>query len=388
MKIHAMTMSDPMRSRIEAEGLDVVRTEEAECLMDVVMSRVEIQHMGSAQRFRPYLHLSGEVAAVVPESPLRDGVDRLEFPLGSRPAFDGFYYFDEDQLEDLVSKGYFEEDFRVPKKLENEYELPVTADFVSLPRRAAEDVPVVFVSLQDLDGMHLDAPSTGYDLAAYFEPVAQVREQEVMARQAMAAEGPDLSSPEFSDARISELFPDMPFPDQQQTPTVAEAERRADHEVQAGTAPGAQREPVVLERTAELLVEMDRRIMGEAEDDPEQRMYEAATAELAAERELVVNGAQGGRQGPEQVDERGEQAPVGTEEGLGFTPLGDDELLPEEDEAEGVRPIEVSPEVSHRVHESSMSAWERAQRERERTRAMSLAEQIDQEDQEEGPSLG
>lgn len=375
MKIQAMAMSDPMLTRLETEGLPLTRVEGAQCDMDVVISRVEIQHLGSAERFRPYLHLSGEVQTVVPSEPLADGVDELEFPLGSRPLFDGFYSFDEEQIASLVAKGYFEKDFRVPDKLVNKYELSVTADFACLEREQPEDVPVVFVRLHDLNGMALDKEGSRYDLARHFEDVQQVRAEQQALQAAVIESTPDLTDPEETNRPIRDLFAGLPFPEQEEAATLVDAHLRTEQTTQQDQQdqerPQEPREVVPGERTAQALGEMDAQLES-SERDGAERMYNEVMEEVEAERTRSA-----AAQAQAQIASQEESEAVEIEDEFSF--LDEDE--------DSVMPIQVAPEVHRRVRDSSRPSRERS--ERARRQALALAEQARQEDEaEQGPSLG
>jgi hypothetical protein len=171
MKVAGMKMTDPWASRVlrnKRVQTELVTGAPVETV--VQMERVSIEHHGSEKNFRPLLHLTGELVAIKPEETLPHGVEEVTFRAGQGPTVDAFYEFDDAQLGQLVSKGYFTEGFQAPSTMAGiPWELPTTIDALVLSPEHEDDTPVVFVNIHGQTELALDLQNSGYDLAEYFE---------------------------------------------------------------------------------------------------------------------------------------------------------------------------------------------------------------------------
>lgn len=175
MKVAGIRMTDPWASRvlrdqmIESEQLSGLPVETV-----VQMDRVAFEHHGRERNYRPLLHLAGELRAIVTNGQLPHGIEEVTFREGTGPIVDAFYEFDDAQLAELVSKGYFTEGFEPPTEMAGiPWWLPTTIDALVLPPEDEGDTPVVFVTVNGQSELALDAENSGYNLAEYFESHVQ-----------------------------------------------------------------------------------------------------------------------------------------------------------------------------------------------------------------------
>lgn len=209
MDVAPLTMNDPWAHRAQNDpkvNAQMLRGVPSEIAVD--MSSIEIYHHGPELNYRPYLHLAGGIDEVTPGVMLPFGVKRLPFKEGSSPAFDAFYEFTDAQLADLVEKGYFTEDFKVPEELEQAvWDLPAKADFLVVAPEHSTDVPLIFVGVHDSREMTMTEASSEYDLHNFFPNYIADKElgaEEVIQRR--EAEEAKTRSDEIKD-----LFADVEF---------------------------------------------------------------------------------------------------------------------------------------------------------------------------------
>lgn len=171
MKVAGIRMTDPWASRaLRSKGVEIEHVAGAPVETVVQMERVSFEHHGSEKNYRPLLHLTGELRSILPDESLPFGVDEVTFRSGLGPTVDAFYEFDDAQLTELVSKGYFTEGFEPPANMAGiPWELPTTIDALILAPEHEGDAPVVFVTIHGQTELALDAENSGYDLAEYFE---------------------------------------------------------------------------------------------------------------------------------------------------------------------------------------------------------------------------
>lgn len=181
MKVAGIKMTDPWASRaLRSNGVETEHVASAPVETVVDMEQVAFEHHGPDKNYRPLLHLTGTLSSILPEEALPYGIDEVTFRRGQGPVVDAFYEFDDEQLAELVSKGYFTEGFEPPSTMAGiPWQLPTTIDALIMAPQSGEDAPVVFVTIHGQTELALDAVSSGYDLAEYFEnhltPEAQAR---------------------------------------------------------------------------------------------------------------------------------------------------------------------------------------------------------------------
>lgn len=180
--IAGLTMSDIWASRVLRErGVETITRHNDRAEVSVRMDMIAIAHHGPQKKYRPFLHLHGELRSVRPIVPLSHDIAEVTFPAGAGEPVTAFYEFDDQQLVSLLAKGYFSPAFVPPEHvLGVEWDLPATVDSMVLsPRRTQtsdrtsasqpeQDVPVVFVRVHDLGNLIFDLASSNYDLTAYF----------------------------------------------------------------------------------------------------------------------------------------------------------------------------------------------------------------------------
>ena len=246
MKIPALSMASPLAGRLLREGATLINDVECEAVVHV--DQAYLGHHGPEQNYRPYLRLAGEMRSLVPAERLPGDVHELAARPTLGPTFDVFYEFTDDQLGEMVKKGYFSRDFNVPPMVSNTtYELPVTASVLVLEPydREAGDVPLVFVDVHNKNSLVLDLESSGYDLQEYFESVRRPErdltaqeEFEASRQQMYGVDDPRLVDDIFSDprfdglraaeaARLAEMDAEQARLDAQRAEVIAARERAA-----------------------------------------------------------------------------------------------------------------------------------------------------------------
>jgi hypothetical protein len=186
MKVAGIKMTDPWASRVlRSKGIETERVASAPVETVVQMEQVSFEHHGPEKNYRPLLHLTGELRSILPNESLPYGIDEVTFRNGLGPIVDAFYEFDDHQLSELVSKGYFTEGFEPPANMAGiPWELPTTIDALILAPEHQGDAPVVFVTIHGQTELALDIENSGYDLAEYFENRLTVEGQQEQALNA------------------------------------------------------------------------------------------------------------------------------------------------------------------------------------------------------------
>lgn len=189
MKIAPLKVSDPWFGRIvnndtvQADSLLAVPIEST-----VEMELVELLHGGPEDNYRPYLHLRGELTEAKPAVELPYGVTELTMRTGSGLTIDAFYDFNQRQLSDLVSKGYFTDKFKVPDEMSGiPWTLPGKADFLVVAPELSDQPPLVFMNVHEQNELALDEANSGYELSAYFPDYTLDAEQQAAAETAIDA---------------------------------------------------------------------------------------------------------------------------------------------------------------------------------------------------------
>lgn len=199
MKIAGLAMNDVWAHRVLREsGVSTSRVEDVPSEITVHVDQADVLHHGAKRSFRPYLHLTGELRGVRPEEQLPYGVNEVTYPPGGGDRVEAFYEFTNEQLTELVAKGYFSEGFRAPDEITGiEWELPAHVDAVVLAPTADEPVPVVFTGVRDIASLSIDEASTEYDLAEYFADYSRddvVRHQEQVTERSFRTRTGEMES--------------------------------------------------------------------------------------------------------------------------------------------------------------------------------------------------
>src|SRR5699024_384115 len=172
MRTAGLMMNDVWADRVLREqGVQAYSYDNEEAEIGVLVEMVEIKHRSQEEKYRPYLHLSGELRSITPAQELSYGISQITYSAGQGERVDAFYEFSDYQLVQLADKGYFSKEFRVPEDITDiEWQLPATVDLLVLaPSEKEGDVPVVFSRVQDIGGLETSEYDSGYDLAKYFE---------------------------------------------------------------------------------------------------------------------------------------------------------------------------------------------------------------------------
>lgn len=155
--------------------LPVVNFNNIQCECVVHSSQVFMDFGPRSKKHAPYLHLLGEVREVRFPETMRShmyGVDALTFAEGTGLQTDIFYQFSQDELADMVKKGYFDPNFEIPDILrDNDFELPMDCNMTMIEPQRENDPPIVFVGLTNPRNVEFTAETSGYELGSYFEPI-------------------------------------------------------------------------------------------------------------------------------------------------------------------------------------------------------------------------
>ena len=335
MRIEGLTMSEP-NARYAAATQDQYRYTEADCNASVHVSKAYLIHHGPDRNYRPALKLVGELRALSPsDETLPYGIETVTFPPGTGQRVEGVYEFDDSQLIELVTKGYFHDSFTVPSIMQdNDYELPLKADFIVLPPQSQQDVPVVFTELHGPCALQLDEERSEYRFSEFFEPVliAQPDGSLVPPHQAQ-------SGPVYRDGELDDVLADM---------RLDEVEQVHNLEDQPGPAQGAQAEEeddftrALAETRAELDADIEEYQRQAREVDPTEAIYRERVASDASDwlQDAQPETEPVAEETPEAVDQ--EPAPEQDDDVLDLN-------LDEEEDELGVAPIALSveEEISH-----------------------------------------
>ncbi|QWF85664.1 hypothetical protein HUW46_09119 [Amycolatopsis sp. CA-230715] len=247
MRTAGLAMTDVWAHRIQLEpGADTHRHDRLAAEIGVYVESAELLHRGHAENYRPYLHVTGELRWLAPAQTLPYGISRVTFSPGQGDTVDAFYQFDDQQLAQLVAKGYFRGDFAVPEETITgiEWELPATMDALILGPAGAPgaDVPIVFTRVHDIAALEIDLATSGYDLVDYFPDRSR-------GSVPQAGITPDEPGPRGHPDEIDPLFPDQDLTTETRDPnadTDADSVRARVRQVEADLA--AERERIRAER--------------------------------------------------------------------------------------------------------------------------------------------
>lgn len=226
MKIAPISTTDPWYQRAQNDPTVVGQPISGQAVDAVVdMEQIQILHHGPERNYRPFLHLHGRLASLVPVGGLPYGIDELPLTPGTGADVDAYYEFDNDQLAELVRKDYFSQAFQVPEAITGiPWELPGTIDGMLVYPRDASEYPLVFASLNDRAQIQLDEESSGYRLADSFPDYTDksrqleeasleggLREREALKEDILADLDYSVST-EHAVARPDGLLPTTPLP--------------------------------------------------------------------------------------------------------------------------------------------------------------------------------
>lgn len=252
MKLTGLSMNDGWTSRVLAarpRTAGVEALEDLDARIGVHVEDAELDHHGPETRYRPYLHVTGELRSVRPVGGFGHDVDGVVFDPGRGERVDAYYEFDDTQLADLVSKGYFGPDLRIPSQiLDVEWDLPAVADALVVVPDEADAVPVVLVRVHDLGDIALDTERSGYDLAAFFtapQPAAGIEETEerrLEESETGVRSRDDAINPLFTEEEIAaaaeqdRTFPPITFDDEESDAPVASDKKDEGDDIDARLA--------------------------------------------------------------------------------------------------------------------------------------------------------
>lgn len=291
MKIEGLPMTDVWAHRVLRErGVETIEVGQQPADIDVLVESADLDHHGPEQNFRPYLHVTGELRAVRPAMSLPYGIQEVAFPASTGERVDGYYEFDEQQLEVLTQKGYFNPGFAVPgSMLGIVWELPAQANALVLPPSgehddARLDPPVVFLNVANLGDLSLDLDSTGYDLAEYFADHSAQAASEAVVEVENTRQHPQRTNDLYDLARVTAQV------------------QHGDHETQgAETVPSAQQDQgleaklLALGEDLQRREEQRRRELEAEEGTPENLYRDRVAAALVRDRPVAQDDHPRGR---------------------------------------------------------------------------------------------
>lgn len=150
------------------------REVKGEADIKVLVDTLYFTNHGARSNYRPVLHVRGRLVGLVPYGApeIAYGVTEIDFDreMGfNATTVDAFYEFTDEQLVDLVQKGFFNEGFEPPNDLLNQiWVLPAHYKGVVIAPRNEQEAPLAFIDVIDRDGLVVDAVTSGLDLADYF----------------------------------------------------------------------------------------------------------------------------------------------------------------------------------------------------------------------------
>ena len=123
-------------------------------------SPYDVQHPN-----RPYLHLMGYLDDVEGNMPY----DITKFVPKHRPYSDIIYEFSNNELANLVDKGLYERDFKVPDKLTTaKLKIPVTCDFALVKPDKEANTVLVYGKIKNAENLAISSKNTDYVFANDF----------------------------------------------------------------------------------------------------------------------------------------------------------------------------------------------------------------------------
>ena len=144
------------------------------CEADVFVTNAFIDKSSWRDQNRPYLALQGEVRNIRGEFPC--SVSEVSFDESSnRPHVEYAYELTNDELATLCKAGLYDPGFSCPDIFfSNTFQLPLTCDCAALPPEQEEDVPLLFVSVNEPTNLKTSSLQSGYDIGQYCPQASQV----------------------------------------------------------------------------------------------------------------------------------------------------------------------------------------------------------------------
>lgn len=390
MKVAGIKMNDPWASRASRDkNVHMEEVSGVSVETDVHMEQVSFEHHGPEQNYRPLLHLSGELRGITPSDTLPYGIDEITFRPGLGPMVDAFYEFDDLQLKELVSKGYFNEGFEPPANMTGIlWQLPTTIDASVMAPEYVDDPPIVFVTVHGQAELALTLNNSGYDLVEYFD-----NHQRPEAQQELAGFDLPVGTPEYEGDGRSDLFGDETFdsPDERRIQEMSPASRVGSPAAYPTVQPSVFESLMAEYEDRQAQADAQRTIEAEVAEVENETEYEPTLAELVYQDRIAPSVESelepiefGGSASTEKADTA---EPVATtvaetdelEEsvGLGISPLD----LDEDDEELGIVPIAIGSAPLYRTP----SAADRARKvQRTKEHELALAALADKDDNNHG----
>ena len=140
----------------------------------------------------PYLHIQGHVTQLNGNIPYTSGnVSFRDDNVHHAPKVDMFYYFDKNQLKQLVDKGLYDKGFAVPKDLKSSAlemnDISLNCNLAVIKPNEKTDVPLIFSQIKDSGKIKIDLASTQYDLAGIFKTAQEQIVAEAKEKQKQTA---------------------------------------------------------------------------------------------------------------------------------------------------------------------------------------------------------
>ena len=93
---------------LRSRGVPSTELPDQACMLHVHVETATLEHHGPDRSYRPYLYLTGELRAIVPDPEAEDqpawphGITAVTFAPATGETVCGFYEFDDEQLVSLV----------------------------------------------------------------------------------------------------------------------------------------------------------------------------------------------------------------------------------------------------------------------------------------------
>lgn len=209
MKISGRTTDDSTFGLLPQSGLSY-ETHSVDVDARVSIDTYTLVHSQPANNYRPSLHLKGEILAIKPsdqeQGTFPHNIEEISYLQGLAPRFEALYEFTDEQLTELVSRGYFNQGFDIGAESIRSMqglELPIDKLTIHIVAPdAQENIPLVFADITRLNTLTLDVDNTGYDF------VDVVQEKKVQAELDTSAQlGAQEVILDLSEPTVTELDP-------------------------------------------------------------------------------------------------------------------------------------------------------------------------------------
>lgn len=213
---------------------------------------------------RPYIRLIGYVKSIRGNFPY--DVGEVTYDARQTQPVEYRYDLTDDELSDLASKGLYNDNFDCPDAFKmNEFILPISCAVVSVPPTDEQDLPLLFVTVNNPYDLHTSSAASGYDITEYFEKPELVRTTDEFKVD-------ELSDEKKEEIRETEIVVEQDEPEIAEE--VMEDEPVEDTEVEEMNS---ETEANLDDMMAEMMAQSDDRFGDDAEDDANDKSVDASS---------------------------------------------------------------------------------------------------------------